>query len=97
MRTEGKVSKNNSKKFILNDTCDSIKDVVHLVAIVFQTADLYTISKALERIGYPYGAWGDFTTRLMTVHGWYLKADRDINKLTKSYGGAEDYFDLLHK
>tara|TARA_R110000851_G_scaffold47424_1_gene115113 strand:- start:65211 stop:65495 length:285 start_codon:yes stop_codon:yes gene_type:complete len=92
------VAINNSKQFTLNDTCDSIKDVAHLVAIVFQTTDLYTISKALEIIGYPFGAcWDDFTTRLMTVHGWYLEVDRDINKIKKSYGGLEDYFDFLHK
>lgn len=85
-----------TEKIRISDALREIKDIRHLVAILFNTTDLIFIKKVLNKSGYPFGSPDLFVKRLNVVHEEYILNGKDIDSV-KSFGGVFDPFDKIEE
>jgi len=87
----------NIDKFDIHQAVLGITDIRHLIAIMFNTTNLFEIKEVLRRAGYPFGSTESFVNNLQRVHESWIKNNKDFDKITIDCIGCVDPFDKLEE
>lgn len=84
------------EKFSIHEAVLGIADIRHIVAIMFNTTDLFLIKKILEKSNYPFGRPESFVSNINEIHESWLNNNKEIDNVS-GYLGVVDPFDKLEE